>query len=248
MPGIVVLLAAGVVLGPDFLGVIRPADLGTALHDLTGFAVAVILFEGGLSLNLRRMKTQALPIRLLLTVGVVVTSLGGALAVRLVLGWDWVLSILFGTLVIVTGPTVITPLLRRIRVKRSVETILESEGVLIDAVGAVVAVVALEIALASGEGGRVALLAGLPAGLLGGLVIGAIGGGILGLLLAKPRVVPEGFGNILTLGVVLALFQLSNAVIPESGISAAIAAGFVVGTCARSSGSCGSSRNSSQSC
>lgn len=228
IPGIVLLLGAGVALGPDLLGIIRPGDLGTALGDLTGFAVAVILFDGGLNLNLRRMRSQALPIRLLLSVGVMITSLGGALAVHLVLGWDWTTSLLFGTLVIVTGPTVITPLLRRIRVRRSVETILESEGVLIDAVGAVVAVVALEVALAP-RNEAAHLLVGAPVGLIGGLFIGAAGGGLLALMLRSRRVVPEGFGNILTLSVVLALFQFSNALIPESGIAAAIAAGFVVG-------------------
>ena len=228
IPGIVLLLGAGVALGPDVLGVVRPGDLGSALGDLTGFAVAVILFDGGLNLNLRRMKAQALTIRLLLSAGVVITSLGGALAVRLALGWDWTTSLLFGTLVIVTGPTVITPLLRRIRVKRSVETILESEGVLIDAVGAVVAVVALEMVLAPGDEAA-QTLAGAPMGLFGGLALGAVGGGVLALLLRSRHAVPEGFGNILTLGVVLALFQASNALIPESGIAAAIAAGFVVG-------------------
>ena len=226
IPGIVLLLAAGVALGPDLANVVQPGALGHGLEILIGFAVAVILFDGGLNLNPGRMRKQAPAIQLLLTVGVVVTTLGGALAVRFWLGWGWTPSLLFGTLVIVTGPTVVTPLLRRIRVRRSVETILESEGVLIDAVGAVVAVVALEIALGT------SLTSGAlsaPIRLVTGLVIGGLGGWMMGRLLRWRQVVPAGFETIFTLSFTLAIYQISNAVTPESGIMAAIAAGAVVG-------------------
>ena len=79
--------------------------------------------------------------------GALVTAVGGMLAARFIMGWTWSLSALFGSLVVVTGPTVITPLLRRIKVSHKVETILEAEGVLIDAVGAVLAIVTLEVVL-----------------------------------------------------------------------------------------------------
>ncbi|HPF69342.1 MAG TPA: sodium:proton antiporter [Candidatus Krumholzibacteria bacterium] len=226
IPGIVLLLGAGIALGPDLAGVVRPADLGIGLEILTGFAVAVILFDGGLNLNFRRMRSQAPVIQRLLTVGVVVTVGGAAAAAHLLLGWGWTPSVLFGTLVIVTGPTVITPLLRRIRVRRSVETILETEGVLIDAVGAVVAVVALEIVL-----GR-SLTAGAISGpmrLAVGLVVGLAGGALMAGLLRWPRAVPEGHETIFTLAMTLALYQVANALASESGIMAAITAGAVVG-------------------
>jgi NhaP-type Na+/H+ or K+/H+ antiporter len=226
VPGIVLLLAAGVALGPDVAGVIAPADLGPALDILVGFAVAVILFDGGLNLNIRRMRSQAPAIQRLLTVGVVITAGGAALAAKAFMGWSWQPAILFGTLVIVTGPTVVTPLLRRIRVRRNVEVILETEGVLIDAVGAVIAVVALEVALGD------SLAAGAlsaPARLGVGLVVGALGGLFMALLLRLPRVIPEGFETIFTLSMALAIFQVSNAVLHESGIMAAITAGAVVG-------------------
>lgn len=226
IPGIVLLLAVGVVLGPDVAGLVEPGILGQALEALTGFAVAVILFDGGLNLNFRRMRGQAPVIQRLLTIGVVVTTAGAALAARLLLGWDWTPALLFGTLVIVTGPTVVTPLLRRIRVRRNVETILETEGVLIDAVGAVVAVVALEIALGD------TLAAGAisaPTRLAVGLLVGAVGGALVAVLLRWPRAVPEGHENIFTLALALAIYQVSNAVTAESGIMAAITAGAVVG-------------------
>jgi len=226
IPGIVLLLGAGVVLGPDLVSIIEPEVLGPALDTLVGFAVAIILFEGGLNLDLKRIRGQAPVIRRLLSVGVVVTAGGAAVAARYLLGWQWTPSLLFGTLVIVTGPTVVTPLLRRIRVNRNIETILETEGVLIDAVGAIIAVVALEIALGH------SLTAGAisaPTRLGVGLVVGGVGGLLMASLLRLPRAVPEGLESIFTLALTLALYQVSNALIPESGIMAAITAGAVVG-------------------
>ncbi len=226
VPGIVILLLAGVMLGPDVAGLLHPKELGHALDILVGFSVAVILFDGGLNLNIKRMRAQAPVIQRLLSLGVVVTAGGAALAARFFLDWSWLPSLLFGTLVIVTGPTVVTPLLRRIRVKRNIETILESEGVLIDAVGAVVAVVALEMAL--GDSLTAEALGG-PVRLLVGLVVGALGGLVMALFLRSSRAIPEGFETIFTLSMALAIYQVSNALIPESGIMAAIAAGTVVG-------------------
>lgn len=228
VPGIVFLLGVGVLLGPDGLGLIQTGDLGESLHDIVGFAVAVILFEGGLNLSWRRIRSQAGTIQALITVGALITALGGSLSVHWIMGWDWSVAILFGTLVMVTGPTVITPLLRRIRVHRRLETILETEGVLVDALGAVIAVVALEIVIGNG-GGTVAGLVGAPARLVVGTLMGSAGGAALVLLLRVRRLVPEGYKNILTLSGVLAVYEGSNALMSESGIVAAIAAGVVMG-------------------
>ena len=233
LPGIVLLLAAGVLLGPDLANIIRPASLGGALQILVGFAVAVILFEGGMNLNLSRLAHQAHVIRRLLTTGTLITALGGALSARWLMGWSWEVSALFGTLIVVTGPTVIGPLLRRIKVQHKVETVLEAEAVLIDAVGAVAAVVALEIVLSLST----AQTSGVPwdavwllfARLGFGLLCGLGGGFLIALLLRFEEVVPKGLENVFTLSLVLALFQVSNFVIEESGIMTVVAAGIVVG-------------------
>ncbi len=228
IPGIVLLLGAGVLLGPDVSGVIRPAILGDTLQMLVGFAVAVILFEGGLNLRLARLRREARSIRQLVTIGAAVTGAGGAVAARLCLGWSWQLAILFGALVIVTGPTVIGPILKRVKLSRGVATVLEAEGVLIDPIGAIAAVVALEIvlhpasSLATG-GGDLLLRLGI------GTLIGAAGGAIIAGLLRLERIVPEGLENVFILSLVLALFQISNALLPESGIMAVTVAGLVVG-------------------
>ena len=229
IPGIVLLLAAGVLLGPDVANVIRPDALGEALPAVVGFSVAIILFEGGLNLKIKILRAQAKAIRRLVTLGAVVTAIGGTLAALLLMGWSWQLSLLFGTLVIVTGPTVITPLLRRIRVKHNVSTILEAEGIFIDAVGATIAVVALEVVLRPTGGAVSTGIMHIALRLGVGSIIGLVGGVVLALLLRWRRVVPEGMENVLVLAFVVALFQISNAWVHESGISAAIVAGLVLG-------------------
>lgn len=230
MPGIVVLLVAGVVLGPEVLGVIDPAVLGHAMHDVVGFAVAVILFEGGLNLNVSRLRREALPIRRLLTLGAAVTLAGAAVSARWLMGWDWSLAILFGSLVIVTGPTVVTPLLRRIRVNRNVETILEAEGVFIDAIGAILAIVVLEVVVQGPTRETVAQGLATPfLRLSAGLLLGLVCGGALTLLLRPRNLIPEGMQNTFSLAIAVALYQVSNLLVAETGIAAVIAAGLVVG-------------------
>ena len=230
LPGIVLLLAAGVLLGPDVAGVVQPSELGGGLQLIVGFAVAVILFEGGMNLRWGRLTGQATVIRRLITSGAVVTAIGGALAARYVMGWDWVIAIPFGTLVVVTGPTVVTPLLRRIRVKHRVATVLEAEGVLIDAVGAVLAVVTLQVALIGPEAKTIADGALGILGRLGlGLALGVVAGLLMAILLRYKKVVPEGLENVFTLSMVLILFQVSNYFMAESGVMAVTAAGMVVG-------------------
>jgi NhaP-type Na+/H+ or K+/H+ antiporter len=228
IPGIVLLLATGVLLGPDALGIVRPANLGASLGSLVGFAVAVILFEGGMSLDLKRLRREARSIRQLVTLGALVTAAGAALATRWILGWSWTTAVLFGTLVMVTGPTVITPLVRRIKLKARVATVLEAEGVFVDAVGAIVAVVALEVAIS--HGGSLAVAAWHTVSRLGfGAALGLAGGLLLGALLHREGLIPEGLQSVLTLAVAVALFEGSNAVMPESGIVTVVMAGLVVG-------------------
>lgn len=230
VPGIVLFLMAGVILGPDVLDVIRPETLGEALETLVGMSVAVILFEGGLNLSFDRLRREAMVIRRLVTVGAILTGVLAAGAARLGMGWSWTLSILFGSLVIVTGPTVIQPLVRRIRLTPKLATILEAEGVFIDPVGAIIAVVVLEEVLSIHTAHTPgAALIGIPTRLLLGGLIGVVGGLVIGFLIRKRGLVPEGLENVFTLGLALAFFEISNAIIPESGIMQAATAGLVVG-------------------
>ena len=229
VPGIVLLLAAGVVCGPDGLGLIRPETLGPALNIIIGFAVAVILFEGGLSLRFSRLKQERRSIRYLILIGGAITVAGGAVSARFFLGWPWQTAALFGTLVMVTGPTVINPLLKRLKVKRSVATVLEAEGVMIDAIGAVVAIVALEAALSPAHSSPAIWLWHVISRLGFGMICGAVIGMVLVWAFRVRRLIPEGTENVFTLCTVLGLYQAANAILPESGIAAVTMAGVMVG-------------------
>ncbi len=229
VPGIVVLLFTGVIFGPDVMGLIQPDGLGSALGIITGFAVAVILFEGGMSLKFRKLRREQQSIRRLVLFGGWITMMGGMLVARVIMQWPWKISLLFGTLVMVTGPTVINPLLKRLKIKRSVATVLEAEGVLIDAIGAVVAIVALEAVLSPADGGVVTWVLHIGSRLGFGALCGVVSGFFVVGVFQLRRILPEGIENVFTLCIVLALFQAANAMLPESGIAAVTVAGILVG-------------------
>ncbi|MEZ5565952.1 MAG: cation:proton antiporter [Gammaproteobacteria bacterium] len=229
LPGIVLLLATGALLGPDVLRVVNPDSVRPALPYLVSFAVAVILFEGGMNLEIRRLRRASSVIRRLVTVGSVVTLAGATLAAHLALGWAWQLSFLFGVLVIVTGPTVVSPLVRRIRLQKHLRTVLEGEGVLIDPIGAIFAVVILDVllhpSLASAVSGFLEIAAGLGLGALFGFAAGHL----LATVLRWRGLIPESLENVFVLSAVLALFYASNELVAESGLAAVAVAGIVVG-------------------
>jgi len=230
VPGIVLLLIAGVSLGPDGLGWIQPRQLGEGLFAIVDFAVAIILFEGGLNLQLSRLRREGIAIRRLITIGALVTLVGGACAVHAWIGWGLMESLLFGGLVIVTGPTVVGPLVSELRLKPRVSTVLEAEGVLIDPIGAILAVVILRIAL-SGDPGSLVLEqsgAGL-ARIAAGSVFGVVAGFGLARMLRVSRLLPEGLENVSVLSGVLLLYAGAEALLSQSGVLAVTVAGVVVG-------------------
>jgi NhaP-type Na+/H+ or K+/H+ antiporter len=231
VPGIALLLVVGYLLGPDLLHLVNPVTLGSGLHTLVGLSMAVILFEGGLNLSLARLKREQLIIRRLVLVGGALTALLASLIARLLLGWPFRTALLFGTLVMVTGPTVVTPLLRRVRVKRHLATILEAEGIILDALGALAAVVVLELVLDVDLSARsLAVVLGTFFARLGtGVAFGIAGGGFIVLLLRFERLVPERSENVTVLGLAIATAQISSGLVSESGIVAAVVAGMVVG-------------------
>jgi NhaP-type Na+/H+ or K+/H+ antiporter len=229
IPSILALLGFGVALGADGLGWLEPRGLGSGLSEIVELAVAVILFEGGLNLEAARLRAEARALQLLISLGALITFAGAALVVHFALDWSWTLSILFGSLVIVTGPTVIRPIVRHVSLTPRLATVLEAEGVLIDAVGAIVAAVTLQ-ALVGPEADPLALgLRGLLARVALGAILGLAGGLVIAQLLRTRRIVPEGLENIVTLGAVLFLFQAAEALQSESGILTVVVAGVTVG-------------------
>lgn len=232
LPGIVILLLFGVLLGPDFLGVVEPEALGGGLQVIVGFAIAIILFEGGMNLEWKQLRAEAPTIRRLVTLGAIVTWIGASLAAKWIMGWETRFAFLFGSLVIVTGPTVVSPLLRRIRVRRNLQTILEAEGVFIDAIGAILAVVAFDVVFVDSVGpgsGMLHVLTRLGIGALAGVV----GGAVMVLLLRSRRLIPAGMEKVFTLTLAWAIFQASNTISPDSGILAVIVAGVMLANVAK---------------
>jgi NhaP-type Na+/H+ or K+/H+ antiporter len=182
-----------------------------------------------MNLRLSRIKREQDVIRGLITMGALVTFVGGTIATLILLGWDFRTSILFGTLIIVTGPTVISPLLKRIRIHHGISTVLEAEGILLDAIGAIVAVVALEIAISPSGLSIIKGIYHIITRLAIGTILGITGGYLLTLLFRIRSLVPDGLENVFILSWVFALFQISNAVSPESGIAAVTIAGMTIG-------------------
>lgn len=229
LPGIVLLLIAGIGLGPDGLGWVNPADLGDGLYAIVELAVSVILFEGGLNLQLSRLRREQASIRRLLTWGALITLSGGAAAVYYFLDWGIARSVVFGSLVVVTGPTVIGPLVAELRLKHRVATVLEAEGVLIDPIGVILAALVLDLALAPNMDSLAAGGLGLVMRFGFGILAGVLGGALLAWLLRIRHLVPEGHENILALASVLLLFEGCEMLVPHSGILAVTSAGITVG-------------------
>lgn len=229
IPGIVILLLSGLTLGPDLANIIRPDTLGSSLGVLTGFAVAVILFEGGMNLKFTRLKKEQKSIQYLLLSGSIITITGGTIAARFFMEWEWRSAILFGSLVMVTGPTVINPLLKRLKVKRPIATLLEAEGVLIDAIGAIIAAVVFEAAVSHIDGSPGIWFFHITSRLFIGSLAGILAGIILVYLFKIKNFIPEGMENVFTLCIILALFQVTNAVLSESGLAAVTIAGVIMG-------------------
>ncbi len=228
VPGIVFLLPLGVILGADGLGLIQPQHLGLGLEVLVSLAVALILFEGGLNLRIEQLSQVSKSLRNLVTLGAGITLIGATLAAHYLSEFPWSLSFLFGSLVVVTGPTVINPILQRIRVETSVSTLLESEGVLIDPIGAVLAVVVLQIVL-SGQADLVSAAEQLGGRLLVGAVIGAIAGWLMGVFLLWSReYLTEELRNSVVLAGALLVFVMAQSLLSESGLMAVVLAGIVV--------------------
>ena len=227
LPGIVLLLLFGVLLGPDGLGWVRPRSLGEGFFAVVDLSVAVILFEGALNLRISRLRREQSAIRHLVLSGAILTLGGAALAAYGILGWGPQQSVLFGSLVVVTGPTVIGPLLSEARLRPRVATVLKAEGVLIDPVGAILAVLVLEIVVAPDQ--AVVGATGLMLRVGTGTLIGLVSGYLLSRLLRIRQLLPDGHENIFVLAAVLLVFVLADSIVTHSGILAVTIAGVTVG-------------------
>jgi NhaP-type Na+/H+ or K+/H+ antiporter len=224
LPAILPLLLAGLALGPG-LGWLNPDELlGDLLFPFVSLGVAVILFEGSLTLKISSVRNVGRIIRNLTTIGVVITGLIMAAAAHYLAGLSWVFSFLFGALVSVTGPTVVAPMLRSIQPTVRIANILRWEGILVDPIGAVLAVLVFEL-IVTGHQSESAIAFGKV--VLLGSVFGIAGGWLLAMML-RHRVLPDYLANFAVLAAVLLVFTGSNALGEESGLIAVTVMGMVL--------------------
>ena len=204
---------------------------GKLLFYFVSLAIGIILFEGGLTLKRKELAGVGGTIAKLITIGSTVTFLGGAVLAHYIMGLNWQISLLFGALIIVTGPTVIAPILRNLPLNRKVATVLKWEGILIDPIGALVAVLVFEfIRSGGGEGQSMTLVALEEFGKI--ILIGGSFGFTFAYSLAfliRQKLIPHYLLNVVVLAMVLSLFVISDALAHESGLLAVVVMGLVFG-------------------
>ncbi len=218
VPAILLLLLGGVVAGP-VLEIIEPDELlGDLLFPAVSLAVGILLFEGGLGLRFAELERHGRgPIIRLITVGVAVTWVIGAIAAWLLIDIDRNAAILLGAILTVSGPTVVLPLVRFARVREPVNGILRWEGIFIDPIGATLAIVVLD-AVIENEGAGAGIERILTTA-VAGTVAGLLAAGILTLLFNR-HLVPDNLHNPFTLAMVVAAFAVADIVRPEAGLFA----------------------------
>ncbi|MEL6162225.1 MAG: cation:proton antiporter [Cyanobacteria bacterium J06641_2] len=226
VPSIVFLLLFGIFFGADGIGLLHPHLLGIGLEVIVALATAIILFEGGLDLELRELGRVSTSLQLLVTLGTLITLVGGSMAAHWLGEFPWPIAFLYASIVVVTGPTVVTPLLKQIKVDRQVATLLEGEGILIDPVGAILAVVVLDTIL-NGDADPVNAITGLLVRLGIGAAIGGVGGWLLSLFFKRANILSFELKNLVVLASVWGLFTLAQMIRSESGLMTTVMAGAV---------------------
>ena len=227
LPSILFLLTAGVLVGPVF-GLFDPdVFLGELLFPFVSVAVAIILFEGGLTLKLSDIRGHGAVVTRLITVGVLITWALISVATHYLFDMPWALALVFGSIVVVSGPTVVKPLLRSVRPSDKVGHILNWEGILIDPVGVFLALIVFDLALLTlpgselsegGHGyGHVALILLKLIGI--GTAVGVAAGWATAYALRR-YLVPDYLVNVVVLAVVVCAFTLSETLQHESGLLA----------------------------
>jgi NhaP-type Na+/H+ or K+/H+ antiporter len=202
---------------------------GENLFYFVSLAVGIILFEGGLTLKRGEISKVGSAIGKLISIGAAITFIGAGIAAHYVFGLNWRISFLFSALIIVTGPTVITPILRNIPLKKDVAAVLRWEGILIDPIGALVAVLVFEFISVEGDSGytKQALL-DFGKIVLIGMAFGVSAGYALYLSIKK-KLVPHYLSNVVSLSVVMLVFVLSDLFAHESGLLAVVVMGMYLG-------------------
>ncbi|MEI4261932.1 cation:proton antiporter [Roseovarius sp. D0-M9] len=228
LPAIVLMLVAGLAIGPG-LGLFNPErDIGPLMGPMISIAVAIILFEGGMTLNMHSLREAAVGVRRLILIGAPVGWAGSALALHYVAGLSWASAAVFGGIMIVTGPTVIAPLLRTARLSKRPAQLLQWEAIVNDPIGALAAVFAFEVVLvvyATETFG--AAMWDMGIGIAVATVLGIAAGWFLSEAFRRGRV-PEFMKVPVLFASLLLVFALSDGLLHESGLLAVTIMGFYI--------------------
>ncbi len=228
LPAILFLLICGIIMGP-VTGLLNPDELfKDLLFPMVSLSVAVILFEGSLTLKFDEIKGLGSVVRNMISIGTLITWFGTAMAAHFLLHFSYEISFLFGAVVIVTGPTVIVPILRTVRPNAKVANILRWEGIAIDPIGALMAVLVFDFIISKQQEyvfGNIILVFGTI------IVVGTVIGTIAALALAyvlRNHLVPEYLRNVLSLTLVFGVYALSDLFVHESGLLAVTVMGIIL--------------------
>ena len=227
-PSVVILLLSGLLIGRSGLGLVEPLDLGQGLETIVGLLVCLVLFEGGLNLklpegNIRNTVLKISLIRLFISLS------AGIFIAHWFAGLSWQVAGIYSAIVLATGPTVVSPLVEQIKLASPLSEVLKAEGLLLEPIGAVLALLLLELTLGDLRGISEVFIA-LMQRLGGGVLIGLSSGWLLSEILKKIKN-EASFGIELqvTLGFIFLVYGICEYFLPESGLPASVASGFVVG-------------------
>ncbi len=225
VPAIVFLLITGMIAGP-VTGVLRPDELfGDLLFPMVSIGVAVILFEGSLTLRIHQIRNVEGAVRNMITVGAAVTWGIVAVATHFLMGLSWGLSLLFGAVMTVTGPTVIKPLLHSAQLNANVSRVLQWEGIVLDPIGALLTVLVFDF-LVTGQTMDNPWV-GLARIVVIGVLFGLAGARLLAMLMIR-HWLPHYLHHVFTLVLVIAVFAISDAIAHEAGLLAVTLMGIIL--------------------
>jgi len=227
-PSVVILLLSGLLIGRSGLGLVEPLDLGQGLETIVGLLVCLVLFEGGLNLKLPEGNIRNTVLKISL-VRLFISLSSGIFIAHLLAGLSWQVAGIYSAIVLATGPTVVSPLVEQIKLASPLSEVLKAEGLLLEPIGAVLALLLLELTLGDLRGFNDVFIA-LMQRLGGGVLIGLSAGWLLSEILKKIKN-EASFGIELqvTLGFIFLVYGICEYFLPESGLPASVAAGFIVG-------------------
>ena len=238
VPSIIFLIAAGIFLGPQGVGLVTRETFGTALPAIVGLSVAIIVFEGAFHLRADRLREAPSATLRLVTIGAAISLVGTAIAVHYALAIAWDISFLIGALLVATGPTVIAPILEVVPVRDRVGTALETEGIVNDVTAAILAVVVFEVVIVEDRLGSGVVVGEFVSILAVGMGVGAVVAGVLWYLLRyvdlSPNNAPRN-ARLLVLAAALVAYAGAQVVAEElhigaeAGIAAVATAGILLG-------------------